>query len=302
MSWISQNLLRKVTIDQLTRLCMVVRCKDYKPAAEKCHLTVQGLRKSIRELEKSLDVRLIDSRGSVMQVTPTAQRIAELWEARRIDIGNALGYALALGEGVEQFLSIGCQSGHWNALVQPIVAKAIEHFDGTLRISAHIEKRDQLERALRHGEIQIALFLDTAPHLKGFERERLGAQQLALYASGTRPANVDELIARWIDIDWGPSTSDKIRHYLFRLNGGNALHNRLLIDAGNHALDYCVQYSGVGYFPVDAIAEHPQGHQLYRLSEYEAQMRDVYLMRLTMPPKESEQAMEYVLSQLRLHV
>ncbi|NVK31363.1 MAG: LysR family transcriptional regulator [Gammaproteobacteria bacterium] len=267
----------KLTIKQLDRLSALVKYRNYEDVARAIHQQASTIKTSIKTLETALGVPLVDSRNGPIKVSRQAKVIAELWDEMRREFNSKLAREIVLPESINVTLALGCQQGHWPRIVKPSIEEFNKTANDKVRISINIERRKRLVERLNRRELDIALLFNTPPDINGYQARHIGEQVLQLYCAGPAPTTTDELLARWIRIDWGHDANELIDAHIIEINQGKMPHNLLALDCETSALEYCVSNEGIAFFPPDMIAANPLGRHVEAIDDAPIFSRSIYI-------------------------
>ena len=189
---------------QLKHFLAAVDRGTIRGAAAEVHLSQPALTKSIRKLEETLGVRLLER--SRRGVVPTVYgslltRYARLLEGHA---EQARAEIIALREGVHGHLRVGVGSALAGPPLSTIVARLVRRRPG-LSLAFSEGDTDTLLGLLRHGEIDVVLSaFPPPPRDPDLSFERIGTGRLAVVCRGGHPLarrralTMDDLMeARW---------------------------------------------------------------------------------------------------------
>ena len=137
-----------VEVRHLRAFVAVAHLQSYTAASRQLFLTQPAVTRTVQQLERRLDVRLLDR--SSRSVKLTADGLAFLQRARAIlrDLDRAVAEATGA-----RALRIGFS---W-VLPEPWISDVISAFEEATGASARLKRRDDINAALERGDIDVAL-------------------------------------------------------------------------------------------------------------------------------------------------
>ncbi|MEQ8433759.1 MAG: LysR family transcriptional regulator [Oceanicaulis sp.] len=147
---------RAIELRQLRHFVEIVRCSSFGRAAEKLHLTQPALSKSIRNLEQTLEVRLMERHGHGIEPTPYGEVLFEYASFMLSELERAveeIDHMRGRGEGL-------IRVGAGTSLLQYFLPETVKRFvaDGEAEtVQMRQGLRDALLPLLRRGEIDLVV-------------------------------------------------------------------------------------------------------------------------------------------------
>ena len=175
-------------LDRLRTFALAAEELNFTQTARMLHLSQPAVSQQIRELEDSLGVALFERRGRGLALTPAGERLKPLAMTLLKDAENlkeALGEFRGVPQGV---LRIGAGTTLGIYLL-PYALGTFSRAYPAIRASLRITETDGLLRAMRDGEIDLALIEeDLSPgRIFGWEKVPLLDDELVLIAAADHP-------------------------------------------------------------------------------------------------------------------
>lgn len=175
-------------LDRLRTFALAAEELNFTQTARLLHLSQPAVSQQIRELEETLGVSLFERRGRGLALTPAGERLkpmasAMLKEAERLK--EALGEFRGVPQGV---LRIGAGTTLGIYLLPHALGRFSRDFPA-IRPSLRITEAEALVRALRDGELDLALVEEelSLGRIFGWEKLPLIDDELVLIASADHP-------------------------------------------------------------------------------------------------------------------
>lgn len=171
-------------LDRLRTFALAAEELNFTQTARMLHLSQPAVSLQIRELEDDLGVALFERRGRGLALTPAGEHLKPLARTLLRDADNlkeALGEFRGVPQGV---LRIGASTTLGIYLLPHVLGRFSRAFPA-VRASLRIAEADSLVRALRDGEIDLALVEEDIPlgAIFGWEKVPLIDDELVLIAS-----------------------------------------------------------------------------------------------------------------------
>lgn len=149
-------MIRGLDLGRLQQLATVVHHRSFSKAAESLGISQPALSKSIRSLERQLDVQLLE-RGR-FGAHPTAFGLALVRHADAIqaELRSAMDEVSALRVAQSGHVSIGCGPSESTRLL-PVALDRMRARAPGVRITALYGLTDALVRMVKHGEVDFAV-------------------------------------------------------------------------------------------------------------------------------------------------
>jgi DNA-binding transcriptional LysR family regulator len=190
---------------QLRHFVEIVRCASFGQAAERLHITQPALSKSIRNLERYLDVRLLERHASGVVPTEYGRVLLEYATVVSTEVERAVLRVREMKGTGRGTIRIGAGS----TLLQYFLPRAVRRFlkSGECdNISVRQGLKDGLFTLLRRGEIDLVVSsVDLESGDPELTQEKLLDDRLAVVAARGHPlvgrsmATIDELASyRWV--------------------------------------------------------------------------------------------------------
>jgi DNA-binding transcriptional LysR family regulator len=175
-------------LDRLRTFALAAEELNFTQTARLLHLSQPAVSQQIRELEDSLGVDLFERRGRGLALTPAGERLKPLASTLLRD-AESLKDALAEFRGVPQgVLRIGAGTTLGIYLLPYVLGRFSRAFPA-IRPSLRITESEGLIRALREGEIDLALVEEdlSLGRIYGWEKVPLIDDELVLIAAIDHP-------------------------------------------------------------------------------------------------------------------
>lgn len=199
----------------------IVRCASFGQAAERLHVTQPALSKSIRNLEQSLGVTLLERHPG--GVTPT--EYGKLF----LDYSSLISAEIErLSAEIEQMKGTGrgiVRVGAGATMMQYVIPQAVRAFvamDNTAAVTFRQGLREDLVASLRRGEVDLIVgSIRSAEDDEEFRREVVMHDEIVVVANGEHPlagraaVSLDELAQyRWVLPDNTEGERDRLTRVL----------------------------------------------------------------------------------------
>lgn len=217
----------------------VISAGSFAGAAERLHVTQSAVSIRIQKLEESLSQQLFErsKSGAILtphghQFEPHARLFIQVWEEAR--------YNVAVPDGYDAMLSIGCQYSLWPELGL-IWLETMEQELTSTSFNVHMGMADRLTRLMTSGIVDIALVY--TPELRpGLKAKHIMNDRL-VHVSST-PDHKEGLDEDYVYIDWGPEFAIEHGRWYpdFRIS-------RTSLKVGAAAVQYLIRNKKSAYLP-----------------------------------------------------
>jgi LysR family transcriptional regulator, regulator of abg operon len=210
---------------QLRHFIEIVRASSFGQAAERLHITQPALSKSIRNLERTLGVQLLERHPSGVSPTEYGTLFLDYATLVTTELERAveeLNELRGRGKGVVRV-------GAGATLMQYLLPQAVRAFvegDATGSVTFQQGLRDDLIARLRRGEIDVVVSSVNPDHVDDdLRQELIFNDRIAVVASATHPLVARDNVTlaqlapyRWVLPDQSEAESDRLT-YAFRAAG-----------------------------------------------------------------------------------
>lgn len=246
-------------IELLRTYLALVRTRHFGRTADELCVTQSAVSARIRQLEKTLGLRLFSRVRNNIQLTPEgrqlqkhAETIVHAWARARQETG--------LGEEFTGGLAIGAMRDLWEILLADSLARLRTALPETA-LQIETGARDLLIRRLTDGVIDLALLFET-PQIAGLEIRERGIISLVLAATRQGLTVEQAFDTGYIMVDWGEA---------FALEHARLFPDMpppvLRVNHGDMARRYLLQAGGSACLPEQMLAAGNDGRYLYRVSQ-----------------------------------
>ncbi len=233
------------TLRQLEYLVAVADFKNFRRAADSCHVSQPTLSQQLRALEDRLGVVLIERRTSTAELTPIGREITARARRLVIDVQDIRDLARRTGENLAGTLRFGVTPTLGPYLMPPIIA-ALHREQPDLRLHIREGIPEEQALALSHGALD--MLLGPLP-IEGsdLEIEPLFRERLFLVAPPDHPLATRSQLSL-ADLRGAQVLSVSKAHHLHRQVSGICaeLGMELLRDYEGTSLDSVHQMAGSG--------------------------------------------------------
>ncbi|RVT42268.1 LysR family transcriptional regulator [Sphingobium algorifonticola] len=179
---------------QIKHFLEIVRCASFGQAAEKMHITQPALSKSIRNLEQSLGVMLLERHPGGVVPTQFGKVFMEYAMLITSEIDRAIEELNELKGSGRGIVRVGAGATMMQYLL-PQAVRAFVQSDESASVVFRQGLRDELLASLRRGEIDIVV--GSTDGLRGdedFRQENVLLDEIVVVANGNHPlANRDRV-------------------------------------------------------------------------------------------------------------
>lgn len=246
-------------IELLRTFLAVARTRHFGRAADELCFTQAAVSARIRQLEKTLGVRLFNRVRNNIQLTPAgrqlqqhAETIVHAWARARRETG--------LRQEFTGSFALGAMWGLWETLLAGWLRRLREALPETA-LQVEAEARDLLVRRLMDGVIDLAILFDP-PQAPGLEIRELGVLNLVLAATQRDLTVAQAFNAGYIMVDWGSAFA--LEHARLFPDMPTPL---LRMNYGALARWHLAQADGSAYLAEQMLAAGNGGKPLYRVSQ-----------------------------------
>jgi DNA-binding transcriptional LysR family regulator len=255
-------------IELLRTFLAVVRTRHFGRAADELCVTQAAVSARIRQLEKTLGVRLFNRVRNNIQLTPEgrqlqkhAETIVHAWARARQETGLREEFTAGFALGATWDLSETLLGGWLYRLRESLPETALQVEAGASEL---------LVRRLMDGLIELAILCDP-PQVAGLELRELGVLKLVLAAT-QRDITVEQAFnAGYIMVDWGMA---------FALEHARLFPDMpapvLRMNCGTLARRHLEQAEGAAYLAEQMLGAGNDAKPLYRVSRAPVIARPVF--------------------------
>jgi DNA-binding transcriptional LysR family regulator len=192
--WVRDNMLSRVTLDQLQMLIAVADAGNFSAAARKLHRVQSAVSQSIQSLEDALELSLFDRSSKLPRLTDAGRAIVQ--DARRIVSGtDALRMrAKNMASVAEPEISLSIEQVFPSSVLIESLRTFRERFP-LVSVNLFAEGLGAPEQSLFEGNVRLAIYSTAQDGMPGFQMEFLGDVPVSLVAASQHPlAQFDGLI------------------------------------------------------------------------------------------------------------
>lgn len=218
----------------------IIETGSFIDAAKKVHVTQSTISTRVKSLEDQLGKQLFERSKAGARLTPAGEQFQKhalafmrIWQHAKLEVG--------LADEHRDHLAVGAQISLWDGFLLKWVAAMRERVPD-VAISATMGFSAALIDRLSEGTLDLVVVYRPV-HRPGLVIEHLFDEELVLVTSGTpsgrRPGE------DYVFVNWGPEfQSDHAQAY------PDLIHSGLQLDFGSIGVNYLLDKSASGYFPI----------------------------------------------------
>ncbi len=255
-----------MNIGILRTFLAVAEHESLRRAADFLHLTPSAVSARIRQLERSLNIRLFERSKSGVQLTPAGQKLASRsrilireWQDMRREIGQGGDDAV--------FFRLGAPDALWQARLLAVAADFCANRPN-MHLVLKTGGRHELASMLISDVLDFVLLPEAFAH-PGFASHRIATLCLIPVATPDIPADEAARFGRFVEVDWGDAFYD--RHEVIAQP-----ESVVQINVAWLALDWLLRVGGTAWLPQHLVHQHIEEGRLVRIAQPEAVNVDIY--------------------------
>jgi LysR family transcriptional regulator, flagellar master operon regulator len=264
----------------------VAESGSFIEAARRLHVTQSTVSSRIKALEELVGKALLERSKAGAELTSAGQQfhkhalaLVRVWEHARMEVG--------LSEEHRDHLAVGGQASLWNGFLLPWVGWMRANIPD-IAVTAALGSSLTLMDRLIEGTLDLAVMY--RPGVRpGLIIQHLFDEELVL-ASSAEPVGLQAL-SDYVFVNWGPEfKADHAMAFPDRVHPG------LTLDIGALSVDYLLDKSASGYFPIRMVRPHVEAGDLKIIKRAP---RFVYPVYAVFPEDRDEEAYEPILEGLQ---
>lgn len=213
-----------LNINQLRYFVAIVDHGSFREASDSLGLSQPALSNSIKALEKSVQVQLLERGKSGALPTPYGKVLYDFFKSAAASVERGFTEVELMRQGSKGQLTIGAPTGLMDLFLPDILEGVIVRQPGTTFVIQY-GYLDGLLEALRHGELDFLLtpyWPDILLH-DDIEIEKLAELDLSIFASPGHPLTNREIVAAQdlLAADWIFADSAGMTAFRYQLFGEN---------------------------------------------------------------------------------
>lgn len=165
------------TLRDIDYFLAVAKAGRLAQAAEACGVTQPALTKAIQRLEAEFGLKLFERNARGTRLTSAGLRFLEVAQGLSAGYGDAVRLASEMRAQQAGLLRIGVTDTTRASLITPTLAPLIRQRPG-LRVALRVGRSDQLARAVRDGDLDMALVPAYEDQSFDCERIKVGSDPL----------------------------------------------------------------------------------------------------------------------------